>query len=393
MKNFLILTLTSIALYSFAVLFKVHYESKVYNKTFIADLSNTYNLLRQNYIGTTSDSYGYIKNAYSIYKTLKPSDCFRPQAGYIFAPFIFIFREYFPLAIIVFNSIIFSILISTFFYILNPKKLFLNLLLLFIVFSFTFYYIPRIMLDPIISIFILISLIFLTSKRENLSTFFIFLSSIIRPEFNIILVLFVLFKRLYLLGSIFIIFNFFIFLINSKCKEQSNFFFWSAKGYYENIKKMDWGTAKSEIFKLCDEVDVKCYQKALIDELKKNYKEMIPYAIKNLITNPINLLFFPIDKYQNRLKIIYIFICLLYSTLLIISIINQRNEKLILYSLIAIIAIYDFYYILNPIDGSRSKLYTLPFELYLITKTLSDNQFQSYNYFPFFLQKRKSQDL
>ncbi|MEO0152011.1 MAG: hypothetical protein ABIL52_08505 [candidate division WOR-3 bacterium] len=77
MKNFLILLSISLTLYLSSALFKLYYESKVYNKTFIADISSKEKLLSKDYVGAMFDSYLYIKNAYEIYKSFKPENCFR----------------------------------------------------------------------------------------------------------------------------------------------------------------------------------------------------------------------------------------------------------------------------------------------------------------------------
>ncbi|MEO0224055.1 MAG: hypothetical protein ABIL76_03050 [candidate division WOR-3 bacterium] len=386
MKNFFILLFLSIVLYLFSAISKIYYETKNYKKTFISDLSSLNNVLNKNYVGTIADSYHYIKNAYSVYKNLKPIDCFRPQAGYLFAPFMFIFKNYFPISVIIFNSVVFGILLAILFYVINPKHLFFNIILLILTFSFTFYYIPRIMLEPINAIFILISLLFFHFKKYNFSLIFLFLSSLIRPEFLIILIIFLIALRKWTLGSILSITSLTLIINLSRCEEQSNFFFWSIKGYYENIRNLDWQSAKIELSKRCQIVNNNCYKEVLIEEFKNNSGVIVLYAVKNFITNPIKLLFFPIDKYKKFLLIIYIFLSLVYSSILIYSFFKTK-EKLIFISIVILLIVYDFCFILNPVDSSRFKLFVLPFEIYIILKTLSDNQFQLYNYFPFSRQK------
>jgi len=370
LRNFSLLFLISFILYTSSAIFKIYYEVKNFKKEFIADISNLDNLLNKNYVGTIADSYGYIKNAYGVYKKFKPIDCFRAQIGYVFAPFIFIFKNYFIVSIIFFNSLLFSFLISTFLHILEPKNLIKNLILLFFVFLFTFYYIPRIMLDPIIINLFILALIFFLIKRYNLTLFSLFIASIIRPEALVLLIIFIIFLRKFLTGLIFLIFITILYYNLSKCPgDQTNFLYWSIRGYYENVKNKDWQSAKIELKERCLNVDDNCYKKVLIEEFNSNKITFITYAIKNAILNPIKLLFFPVDKYKGKLKLVYIIISLIYSAIFIYALIHlDKNYLIVLYSLSLIVMIYILYFILSDIDASRFKLYTLPFEIFIISK-------------------------
>ncbi|MEO0143698.1 MAG: hypothetical protein ABIL45_02050 [candidate division WOR-3 bacterium] len=376
MKNFLILLSISLTLYLSSALFKLYYESKVYNKTFIADISSKEKLLSKDYVGAMFDSYLYIKNAYEIYKSSKPENCFRPQVAYFFAIFMFIFNKYFPLAIILLNSLLFAILLAILLNLLNPNKLITNIIILLLIFPFTFYYIPRILLEPFITNFTLTSLIFLALRRKNFALFFIFLASILRPEFILLVILYGIFLKSYLLSIALTTINLIPNLILSKCRDQTNFLNWSIVGYYEKVKNKSWEEAKKELLSKCKNLNNDCYLSFFIEEFKQNPNQIISLIAKNTILNPIKFLFFPINYKEGKRKVLngfYFVISIIYSIILIISIIKQKNEKLVIYSLLTIVLFYSLFFSINP-EGftSRFKILLIPFETYLIAKTFSN---------------------
>ncbi|MEO0153577.1 MAG: hypothetical protein ABIL24_07765 [candidate division WOR-3 bacterium] len=228
------------------------------------------------------------------------------------------------------------------------------------------------MLDPFVANFVLISIILFSLKKNTLSLIPLFLASILRPEFLIILILFGIFlkafKPTFFLSLPLIAFQ----IILNKCIDQSNFWWWSTIMYYQQIKKENRENTYTDIIRRCEKLNSECYKKILLEETKTNYKKILPFAIKNFILNPIKLLFFPIEKYKGKLFILFAFITLAYAILLIISITRQRNEKLILFSLLILVLLYNFYFILdNTTWVSRYKLLIIPFEVYLIAKTSS----------------------
>ncbi|MEO0152012.1 MAG: hypothetical protein ABIL52_08510 [candidate division WOR-3 bacterium] len=397
MKNFLILLSISLTLYLSAALFKIYYESKVYNKTFIADLSSEEKLIGHEYekevkyVGTIGDSYSYIKRGYWIYKEFKLLDYNRPQIAFLFAIFMFIFNKYFLLAMLLFNTILFSVSLTILLNLLNPNKLLFNLILLLFTFAFTFYFVPLLMPDPIIASIILISLIFLKLNRKKLTLISLFIASILRPEFVLIILLFGIFLKSLPLSLLLSIITLTPQIILNKYLDQSRFYSWSLKGYYIHIKNMkiqDANKHMEEIWNNCESLNKDdCYKRLLIKAIKEDYDKVIPFAIKNAILNPIKLLFFPIDRYSSgKQKILYPFyivLSILYSIMLIISILKQKNEKLILYSIITLSIIISSIFILNPTTtgypgfASRFKIFLIPFEIYLIAKTFATTEFKT----------------
>ncbi len=312
------------------------------------------------------------------------------QVIYLLHSYSFL-ENIFPLAIILFNSILFAVLISILLYLLNPKKILVNLIIIILSFNFTYFFVPRIMLDVFASSFLILGLIFFLMRNYKLCLLSIFFSSISRPEFIIILIIFSIF-----LNKNEKIFGFVLSGI-IKCQEQTSFFYWSIRRYYQEVYRMNLMEIKMALSERCGVINNKCYINVLIDEIKNHPEKVILHAMKNLITNPLKFLFFPIGKYKKfwLSYTLIIIISIIYSVILILSIIEQRNEKIILYSLFSIVLFYSIFYVFDGSSAiaSRFKLHLIPLELYLITKTLSDNQFQLYNYFPSFLQRRKSQDL
>jgi hypothetical protein len=67
-----VLLFLPLTLFTSSTIFKIYYESKKYHKSYIADLRTMENFLSKDYVGTNNNSYHYLKNAYSIYLTLKP---------------------------------------------------------------------------------------------------------------------------------------------------------------------------------------------------------------------------------------------------------------------------------------------------------------------------------
>ncbi len=154
------------------------------------------------------------------------------------------------------------------------------------------------MLEPISANFIILCLIFLITKRYKLSLFFIFLTSILRPEFLFVLIFLIFHFRTYLIGLIFssLVFSIQLFIF-IRCKtDQSNFIKWQARGYYEHIKHMDWQRAKEDMAKRGG------FLKVLAEDYKENPGQVLSYTFKNIITNPIKLLLFPIVDYKRYVK-------------------------------------------------------------------------------------------
>lgn len=115
--RFFKLFLFSLILFFSSTLFKIFNETTKYHKLAIANIEQDIKNLEflplksdspNSYIGTSRDSYIYLRHAYSIYLNSKPYNCYRPQTGYIYYPFLILFNKFFLIAILLFNSVIFS---------------------------------------------------------------------------------------------------------------------------------------------------------------------------------------------------------------------------------------------------------------------------------------------
>ena len=369
-----------IFLYFSSAIFKVVYESKKYKKEYIADLSSEERFLSKNYVGAGRDTYHYLKQAYSVYKTLKPFRRLKTFSGYLFAPFLFIFKNYSILAIIFFNVIAFSIV---FFIFLNSFNVDfkIKLLLIFFVFLMTFYYIPRIMLEAYGLIFTLLAIIFFRNNRFFLSLILLFLVSLIRSEFFLVFTTFLIFtfyksKRSFLFS---LPFGLIIIIINYAYEDKSNFYYWAVLHYYglessEKLAELLKEQKKQEIIgcKIIDKkiINIDCYKNIFNSLFNEEREEFINKALKNILLNPFKILIFPIEKY--RWNVVYLILNLIWFALVLISILRVfKEEKVFVISLFLLVLCYALVFIFGGFDASRFKLYILPFELTIILSYLN----------------------
>ncbi|MFZ8847442.1 MAG: hypothetical protein ACO2O6_09685 [Candidatus Hydrothermia bacterium] len=368
MKNYVIL-ITLLILYISSATFKVFYESKKFNKEYIANLSSMESFLSKSYVGTIADSYHYLKQAYSVYKTFKPYDCFRPITGYLFAPFLFVFKEYSILAILFFNATAFSIVLYLFLNAFNTSFK-LKLFVITFVFLMTFYFVPRIMLEPYTMILTLLAILFYRNNKFFLSLILLFFASLIRNEFILVFIVFLFFillksKKILFVSTPLLIILLITNAILSGCEDQSNFYWWAIKNYYENVKHIEYEKAKQLWKEKCEILDDKCYKNILKSLFYEERDIAIKEAIKNIILNPIKLLIFPLDKY--KWNFVYIIVNIIWFVLVIFSIIKSfEKQKVFIISLFLLVILYSLYAVFGGLDASRFKLYILPFEMAII---------------------------
>jgi len=412
--KFFKLFLFSLILFFSATIYKVFNETTKYHKLAIANIEQDIKNLEffplksdspNSYVGTSRDSYIYLRHAYSIYLNSKPYNCYRPQTGYIYYPFLILFNKFFIIAILFFNSFIFSFCLTYLIWTINNKNLLKSVLIIILIFLMTYNQVPMIMLEPIASSILMLSISFYLKKRNYLSALTLFLGSLIRGEIMSILLLFTIFLLVlknfrqfifsFLLLSIVVIF----YSLLNKCTDQSNFYYWALANYYAQKNRINYEKSREIVINICKTKSFsglfnctscyKCFKENLINEIKNNPKFSLKLAFKNFIYN-MKFLVLPLEKYKGKLKtfltLFFSVIYLIWFFLILISI--PRSDKFIIVLFISLVLSYYLYFIFGGFGFPRFKIMTLPFEIYFVLKTLSDNQFQLYKYFPFFHQKQ-----
>ncbi|MFZ8825703.1 MAG: hypothetical protein ACO2OT_02545 [Candidatus Caldipriscus sp.] len=143
------------------------YREVPMGKKIYADLSSLNRLLETPLVGSTDDSYYYFLSAYAYYKNFLPVlemdgekyfVSFRFLSSWVFVPFMWLFKDYSPLAYIIF----FTFAVMFLFVFLLEKlgvKTQIIFLMLFLISPIVFYHIPRLMLEGPTVVLILLFLI------------------------------------------------------------------------------------------------------------------------------------------------------------------------------------------------------------------------------------------
>ena len=408
--RFFKLFLFSLILFFSSTLFKIFNETTKYHKLAIANIEQDIkNLeffpLKSDYIGTSADGYIYLRHAYSIYLNSKPYNCYRPQTGYIYYPFLILFNKFFLIAILLFNSVIFSFCLTYLIWTINNKSLLKSIFIIIFVFIMTYNNVPRVLLEPIASSLLMLSLSFYFKKQNYFSILSLFLGSLIRGEIMLIFLLFTIFLLIlrnfkqfifsFILLSIIMIF----YSLLNKCTDQSNFYYWALVSYYVHKNHLTFEKSREIIINMCKIKNLselyncmscyKCFKENLINEIKSDPKISLKLAFKNFIYNMMKILILPTGKYKGKFKnyliLFFSIIHLIWFFLFLISI--PKSDKFIILLFLSLVILYNLYFIFGGFEFSRFKIMILPFEIYFVLKTLSDNQFQLYKCFPFFHQK------
>jgi len=412
--RFFKLFLFSLILFFSSTLFKIFNETTKYHKLAIANIEQDIKNLEflplksdspNSYIGTSRDSYFYLRHAYSIYLNSKPYNCYRPQTGYIYYPFLILFNKFFLIAILLFNSVIFSFCLTYLIWTINNKSLLKSIFIIIFVFIMTYHNVPMVLLEPIASSLLMLSLSFYFKKQNYFSILSLFLGSLIRGEIMLIFLLFTIFLLIlrnfkqfifsFILLSIIMIF----YSLLNKCTDQSNFYYWALVSYYVHKNHLTYEKSREIIMNMCKIKNLgelfncmscyKCFKENLINEIKSDPKISLKLAFKNFIYNMMKILILPTEKYKGKFKnyliLFFSIIHLIWFFLFLISI--PKSDKFIILLFLSLVIFYNLFFIFGGFDFSRFKIMILPFEIYFVLKTLSDNQFQLYKCFPFFHQK------
>jgi hypothetical protein len=185
----------------------------------------------------------------------------------------------------------------------------------------------------------------------------------------------------------------------NKCTDQSNFYYWALAHYYVHKNHLTFEKSKEIIINMCKTKNFsgffncmscyKCFKENLINEIKSDPKISLKIAFKNFIYNMMRILILPTGKYKGKFKnyliLFFSIIHLIWFFLFLISI--PKSDKFIILLFLSLVILYNLYFIFGGFEFYRFKIMILPFEIYFVLKTLSDNQFQLYKCFPFFHQK------
>ncbi len=368
-----------------------------------ADSSDLYKILKTPLVGSLSDTYSYMLSAYGYYKNFIPIVevegkryfvSFRFLSSWVFVPFMWIFKDYFPLAYILFFTFSAMLLLALLLERLGLKP-YVSIALLILVSFITFYHLPRLMLEgPTLTLLLLFLILFFKGKI-GLSLIPLTLASFIRGEISILSLIFGVYaiaktrRFFFLISFIPIIINI---LVNIYFGDQSNFYFWAYKAYLENYKKAEYsdeivqkcvheklGFTPSEILQRTHpylKVKTDCWKEVLKEEFELS---SLVFALKQMILNSANLLFYLPSRFLTFLPKPFIVFYLLYTSLTILSLLFYifRGSKLILLFYFSLILIYSIYNPFGLFDHSRFKLLLVPFEIVFIASLLSRYRFPS----------------
>jgi len=372
-------------------------------KGIYADLSNINTLLETPLVGSTDDTYYYLISAYGYYKNLLPIleingekhfVSFRFLSSWVFVPFMWLFKGYFPIAYMVFFTFAFMLLLALLLEKLKVKPQ-IAILTIFLISPIVFYHLPRLMLEGPTATLILLFLILFFNGKLKLSLLPLTLAGFIRGEMALISVIFGIYILLKVRKLVPLI-TFLPILVqistNLYLGDQSNFYFWTYKGYLENFRKVRYS----------DENVLRCVQEKLgfvppkilqithpylkiktdcgREELKKEIKpQAFVFALKQIVLNFVSLIiYFPSRLLKYIPKPFHAFY-LLYTILAIIStffyIFKGFRVLLVLY--FSLMIIYSLYNPFGLFDFSRFKIMLIPFEATFIASLLSVYLFPS----------------
>jgi len=377
-------------------------------------------------IGATPDTKIYVYNAFSllkgklppyeIYRNKKIYNLYRIDKSLLFVPFT-IFGKYFPIAVLLFLAIMFSVSISLLYSFLRPQLQWYDLFFFTVLSAVLSYFVVNILSEGFAFVFLTMFLYFylkyFTYKKIKYlisSLVFFILVFVARTEAFIALIPPVLMYFKFSdnkLIKIFIL-NVVILLVGIKIGfnvfyggDQTNFAAWAYSSYKENFhgeldQSIDilWNEKLKRCFKESgfevpkqyyrfypySTIYSKCAYSILFNELgediNNNLTKVLIFVASNFIYNFYRYIFdFLQFNFLASSKVIWIFLKLfafLYGILVILSIITvvkkaPLNVKILVFSYLLLLLQLVFYYILGNGNFERFKQLFIPFELIFIT--------------------------
>jgi hypothetical protein len=313
---------------------------------------------------------------------------FRFLSSWVFVPFMWLFKDHFPLAYIIF----FTFAVMLLFVFLLEKlgvKTQIIFLMLFLISPIVFYHIPRLMLEGPTVVLILLFLILFFKGRFGLSLLPLSIAGLIRGEMAVICLIFGIYallktrKNVFLLSSLPILVQTFA---NLYFGDQSNFYFWAYRGYLENLKGVKYSSEKVE--KCVQErlgfvppkvlqathpylrVKTDCVRDVLKAEIKP---QDLNFALRQITLNFLSLIFYIPTRLLAFLPKPFIVFYVLYSLVVIASLIFYlfKGSRLPIFLYFSLIIIYSLYNPFGLFDFSRFKVMLVPFETVFIASLLS----------------------
>jgi len=218
----------------------------------LQDLNGTIKQLKnKGVVGISKDTYAYLIPAYGYYKNLLPVvevdgkryfASYRFLSSWVFVPFMWLFKGYFPLAYIIFFAFAFMLGLVYLMEGLRVKPQ-ISTLVLLITFPFLYYHIPRLLLEgPTMFLLILFLRLFL-DKKYSLALLPLIFASLIRGEISVICALYGLYlilKTKNLIYSVSAIPITAHAITSQYLGDQSFFYFWTYRNYVMNVLGKDF---------------------------------------------------------------------------------------------------------------------------------------------------------
>ncbi len=390
--------------------FKILWESR-YERTFMANLDSLESLMNTEMVGSTADTYTYLIGAYGYYKNFLPlirKDkenlwiCIRPASSLVFAIFMYIFGRFFPLAYIFFFPIM---IMLTYAYITKLLRIdtWLSILLLLLITPLTFYHIPRLTMEPVAVLFVLMFIINVFKGKYFLAGLFLFIAGFLRGEFSVLSLLYgayLIYRFKKFSPSLFFVPFIFQTSLSITCGDQSNFYFWTYRAFVENVKGERYS---SEKIKDCIErrlgyfpsktllvaypyskINTDCWKEIVFKEV--DFVKYKGFILSQILRNAFDVVIFPVSKFSRFFKGPLLIYYALYGLLVIISVFFALryipNVLIVLY--VVLVLIYSLYNPFGLFDSSRFKQNLIPFEISFLCvayKSISNSRRKSLRFF------------
>jgi len=365
----------------------------------LRDLKGTIKYLeKKGVVGMGNDTYSYLIPAYGYYKNLLPVvevdgeryfASYRFLSSWVFVPFMWLFKGYFPLAYIIFFA--FAVMLGLAYLMEGLRvKPQISILILLITFPFLYYHIPRLLLEGPTMFLLILFLRLFVGKKYSLALLPLIFASLIRGEISVICALYGLYlilKTKNLIYSVSAIPITAYAITSQYLGDQSSFYFWTYKVYVTKVLGKDF--RMDEIHNCASEklgfypqkvsdnyhpygfvhpyykVYSQCFKERVVEINLVKEGKLVLY---NVVKNFFNLIFLPTGKFTLLLKSPYLWFFVVYGIFVVGGIFwfLRFNSPLIPLLYLILIAIYSIYNPFGSIHSDRFKVVLIPFEVFFL---------------------------
>jgi hypothetical protein len=353
----------------------------------LRDLNGTIKQLEnKGVVGMGNDTYSYLIPAYGYYKKLLPVvevdgeryfASYRFLSSWVFVPFMWLFKGYFPLAYIIFFA--FSVMLGPA-YLMEGLHVKPQISII----------IPRLLLEGPAVFLLILFLRLLLDKKYSLALLPLIFAGLIRGEISALCALYGLYLILKTKNFIYSVSAIPITahaITSQYLGDQSSFYFWTYKIYVMNVLGRDF--RMDEIHNCASEklgfypqkvsdnyhpygfvhpyykVYSQCFKEKVMEiNLKKEGKLILLNVVKNFF----RLIFLPKEEFSRLLKSPYLWFFVVYGIFVVCGIFwfLMFNSPLIPLLYLILVAIYSIYNPFGSIHSDRFKVVLIPFEVFFL---------------------------